>query len=69
MPVVLEPDLDLPGFIKGLKYLPAYKDPFYAMGWVKGHVYGSAREKQQKDGLTWLGFGAAVLWLLSRDDE
>ncbi|MDT7603604.1 MAG: hypothetical protein QOF61_1601, partial [Acidobacteriota bacterium] len=24
MPVVLEPNLDLPGFIKKLKYLPAY---------------------------------------------
>ena len=69
MPVVLEPDLDLPGFIKELKYLPAYKDPYFAMGWVRGRVFKNAREKQQKDGLTWLGIGAAVLWLLSRGDE
>jgi hypothetical protein len=69
MPVVLEPNLDLPGFIKKLKYLPAYKDPYYAMGWVRGHVFGQAREKQQKDGLAWLGIGAAVVWLLSRGNE
>jgi hypothetical protein len=69
MPIVLEPNLDLPGFIKELKYLPAYKDPYYAMGWVRGHVYKNAREKQQKDGLTWLAIGAGVLWLLNRDDD
>jgi hypothetical protein len=69
MPVVLEPNLELPGFIKKLKYLPAYKDPYYAMGWVTGNVYGLAREKQQRDGLTWLGIGAAVVWLISRDDK
>jgi hypothetical protein len=69
MPVVLEPNLNLPGFIKKLKYLPAYRNPGYALNWLRTNVFERAREKQQKDGLTWLGIGAAVLWLLSRDNE
>lgn len=69
MPIVLEPNLDLPGFIKKLKYLPVYKNPKYALNWVRTNIFERAVVKQQKDGLTWLGIGAAVLWLLSRDDE
>lgn len=68
MPVVLEPNLALPGFIKKLKYLAAYQNP-NALNWVRMNVFERAREKQKKDGLVWLGIGAAVLWLLSRDDE
>ena len=59
----------LPGFIKKLKYLPAYKNPVNQMTWLRTHVFDRARKKQQTDGLTWLGIGAAFLWLISRDDE
>lgn len=67
MPIVLEPNLQLPGFIKNLKYLPVYDNP-NALNWVRANVFERAREKQRKDGLAWLGIGAAVLWLLSRDE-
>jgi hypothetical protein len=69
IPVVLEANLNLPGFIKKLKYLPAYKNPVNQMTWLRTHVFEHARKKQQTDGLTWLGIGAAFIWLLSRDDE
>ncbi len=68
-PIMLETNLELPGFIKKLKYLPAYEDPYFAMGWVRGDVYRLAREKQQRDNLTLLGTGAVILWLISRDDK
>jgi len=67
MPIVLEPNLQLPGFIKNLKYLPVYNNP-NALNWVRSNVFERAREKQRKDGLTWLGIGAVVLWLMNRED-
>ena len=69
MPIVMEPNLNLPGFIQKLKYLPAYQNPEYALNWVRVNVFERARVKQQQDGLVWLGIGAGVLWLLSRDDS
>jgi hypothetical protein len=69
MPVVLEPNLNLPGFIKDMKYLSVYENPENTLTWLRVNVFERARDKQQKDGLTWLGIGAAVLWLFSRGDE
>lgn len=69
MPIVLEPNLNLPGFIQKLKYLAAYQNPEAALNWVRVNVFERARAKQQQDGLAWLGIGAVVLWLLSRGDE
>lgn len=66
LPIVLHPDISLPGFIKELKYLPVYKNPEGALSWLRANVFEQAQKKEQTDGLVWLGLGAAVLWLLSQ---
>ncbi|HEC97193.1 MAG TPA: toll/interleukin-1 receptor domain-containing protein [Nitrospirae bacterium] len=66
LPVVLEPHLALPGFISNLKYLNAYQEPERSIEWLQINVFKKAEEKTKKDGLVWLGLGAAVLWLSSR---
>ncbi|MGE3344151.1 MAG: toll/interleukin-1 receptor domain-containing protein [Vicinamibacterales bacterium] len=45
MPIVLQPGIDLPAFIKDLKYLAVYKDPTTAVQWLQQDV--SARVKQK----------------------
>ncbi len=66
IPVVLEPNLHLPGFISHLKYLPVHKNPEVAMSWLRDNLFQKAAEKERNDGLLWLGLGAAVVWLASR---
>lgn len=66
LPVILEPDLQLPGFISSLKYLPIYKSPEEAMSWLRTNVFEQAQKKEQSDGIVWLGIGAAIVWLLSQ---
>jgi hypothetical protein len=67
LPVVLEPGLELPGFLKGMKYVAAHDNPEGALTWVRSEVRQRVRAKGQKEGLVWLGLGAALLWLLSSD--
>ncbi len=72
IPVMLNKDIELPGFLKGLKYLPLYKAPNQALTWLQRNVFQQAQKKQQRDGLVWLGIGGVVLWLLGQgggDDE
>jgi hypothetical protein len=69
MPVVLESGLNLPGFLQRLKYLPAYNNPERALSWLRANVFERAQKKQQTDGLVWLGLGAAIIWLLNRNDD
>lgn len=68
IPVILEAGMELPGFLKGLKYLPLYERPDEALAWLQHNVFERVQKKQQSDGLAWLGIGAAVLWLLSQGD-
>jgi hypothetical protein len=68
IPVMLHKGIELPGFLKGLKYLPLYKDPNRALVWLQRNVFQQAQKKQQRDGLVWLGIGGVVLWLLSQGD-
>ncbi len=64
MPVVLHDGLELPGFIKDLKYLALYKDPQAAVEWLHSHV--AQRVKNKTDGLVALGVvGAIMLALLA----
>lgn len=66
LPVVLEPNLALPGFIANLKYLNAYQEPEISLEWLQVNVFKKAEEKVKTDGLVWLGLGVVVLWLSSR---
>jgi hypothetical protein len=65
MPVLLHKNLELPGFLKGLKFLELYKNPEKSLDWLQEHVFEKADKKSQKNGLIWLGLGAAVALLLS----
>jgi hypothetical protein len=67
IPVVLQPGLRLPGFIRDLKYLDVPKNPQAAFAWLKDNVYARATVKQQQENLAWLALGAALLWLMSRN--
>ena len=69
IPVLLYGNIDLPGFLKGLKYLPLYEDPIMAITWLKRNVFARALKKQQNEGLTWLGIGAVVLWLINESEK
>lgn len=65
LPVVIERNLSLPGFISDLKYLNVTQDPGRALDWLKDNVFKQAEEHQRKEGLVWMGIGAAILWLAS----
>ena len=67
IPVVLEPNLDLPVFIKNLKYLEAYTNTQNAFDYLKSYVYDAAEKKSRVDGLVMLGLGAAFFYLLTSD--
>lgn len=66
IPVVLQSDLKLPGFISDLKYLDVPKDPQGALTWLRDNVFAQANEKQKQEAVAWLAIGGAILWLLSR---
>lgn len=67
MPIVLNPGMSLPGFIKNRKYLAAHKNAEEAFTWLKANVFEQAQKQAQVDGLIWLALGAATVWLLSKD--
>lgn len=69
IPIVLHKSASPTGFLRGTKYLPLYKDPAEGLRWLQQHVFVRASKKEQREGLTWLGLGAAFLWLLSRDER
>ena len=65
MPVVLHAGLQLPGFIKDLKYLPLYKDAQAAVQWLHAHVTERIKKKEVES-LVALGVvGAIVIALFS----
>lgn len=69
IPVVLEKELSLPGFIKNIKYLAAYEDPEKAQNFLRKTVFDMAKKHQKNNGLLWLAIGAAFLWLISSGEE
>ena len=71
IPVVLDRDLAVPGFIQNRKYLPAYDGPAAAMRWVQQHVVDRANQKRQQsvNVLTALALGGAFLWLVSQSED
>ncbi len=66
IPVVLQPNLPLPGFISDLKYLDVPKDPQGAFTWLRDNVHSQATEKQNQENAAWLAIGGVLLWLASR---
>lgn len=67
MPVLLERDINLPGFLSGRKYLRAHDDPQQALVWLRGNVYNRAQKKQQTQGLIWLGLAGLFVYLATRE--
>lgn len=68
IPIFLEPDLQLPGFLnKDIKYLSAHDDPEKAWALLKRNVFERAQKKHKTEGLVWLALGVAILFLLGRD--
>jgi LPXTG-motif cell wall-anchored protein len=73
IPIVLEDGLQLPGFIKELKYLPAYRDPAESLIWLQEQIFDRAENQQQQqtneqqtNALVLLGLGVALAWLFSQ---
>jgi hypothetical protein len=62
-PVVLEDGLQLPGFIKELKYLPAYRDPKESLLRLRQDVFTRVENQQQIGFLILL---IAALWLFNQ---
>ena len=67
LPILLSPELELPGFLRGIKYLRAHQDIEGALAWLRQNVFERVQAKQRTEGLVWLGVGAAVLLILSRE--
>jgi len=63
LPIVLEDGLQLPGFIKELKYLPAYRNPAESLLWLQQHILARAEKQQQTNALVLLGLAAGLVWL------
>jgi len=73
LPIVLEDGLQLPGFIKELKYLPAYRDRAESLIWLQQHIFDRAETQQQQqtneqqtNAVVLLGLGAVLAWLFSQ---
>ncbi len=73
VPIVLDKGLQLPGFIKDRKYIPAYDGLEMAMGAFSKLVLVHATEKavknaKDKDALVLLGLGAVLLLVVASGD-
>ncbi len=49
LPVVLNKGLELPAFIKELKFLAVYKNPFEAYQLLQNYIFLEAQSKEQKN--------------------
>lgn len=60
MPVVLHAGVELPGFVRDLKYLELYKNPQAAAQWLRNFVM-TEQHKKETDTLMLLGIASAVI--------
>ncbi|MGH7582209.1 MAG: toll/interleukin-1 receptor domain-containing protein [Gemmatimonadales bacterium] len=68
IPIVLHQGLELPGFIKDLKYVEVYRDPMASVQWLRNHV-GALVRKKNSDALIGMGVIGAILLLLANARE
>lgn len=66
LPVLLDRNAELPPPIRHLKYHKAFEDPENAFTSIRDNVFARAEQKQQRDGLIWLGLGLAFVYFASR---
>jgi len=64
LPIVLEEGIGLPGFIKDLRYVPAYRNVNEAMHWLREFVLTSSMKHSQQQTLGALALGTLLLLLL-----
>jgi hypothetical protein len=65
LPFVLEPNVSLPGFISGLRYVAAYQNPQHAMNMLREAVLRNSLVKQnQQNTLGMLAVGGLLFLLL-----
>lgn len=69
LPMVLEENLTVPGFISDLKYLAAYKDYSQALTWLQQFVCQNATQQQQGTALLVLMAMFGVVALLGSDQK
>jgi TIR domain len=70
LPVVMEPDLPVPGFISELKYLPAHKNWEGSFEWLKQFVHAEATRQNNKEKLgALLAIFLGGLWLFGQGDN
>lgn len=68
IPIVLHPGLELPGFIRDLKYLEVYRDPMASVQWLRDHVAALVKQKNA-NALVGMGVIGAILLLLANTSE
>lgn len=66
VPLLLDKGGEVPGFLRGTKYLRVDDDPTKAYAWLQKHVLGLASEKSKTEGLVLVGVAGVILWALSQ---
>lgn len=70
IPIVLDRDLSLPGFIKELKYFAAHENPQKALLWLRKGIVDKTEKTSSGIGLVvLLGLAALFMWLLMRESD
>lgn len=68
LPIVLNPNLPLPGFIRDLKYLDNTKGPNETLQFMQTHVLNLANNKIEQNSKTWLILVALFLFIMFMSD-
>ena len=76
LPLMLTEGLSLPGFINGLKWLPVFSNPKFALEQARQIIASEyqlkidiahlQKEQEQKNALALMGIGALLLWAFSQ---
>lgn len=65
IPLVLEDGLELPAFIKDVKYTAVYRNPSESFDSLKRYILTTAEKREQTKALVILGLTASIVWLAS----